>query len=185
MFERRNNFDLRRLLSGASRQRTKLPLDDSLTEGLGTEPLLHSLLGRLEWDIAMSTSSLHCLKMEPMLRKSIADVLVPTSKIKVCPSWLRFLNRCSLAISQDILYVILIAQGKVITLVRPKKHSIHPSGMRPDIDPSIRLHLQCFQICIFLSTPYTRHRSSILQQRHPGCLSVCQSSIRRRLSTPT
>ncbi|EED82311.1 predicted protein [Postia placenta Mad-698-R] len=92
MFERRNNFDLRRLLSG-------------------TEPLLHSLLGRLEWDIAMSTSSLHCLKMEPMLRKSIADVLVPTSKIK------------------DILYVILIAQGKVITLVRPKKHSIHPSDL--------------------------------------------------------
>lgn len=92
MFERRNNFDLRRLLSG-------------------TEPLLHSLLGRLKWDIAMSTSSLHCLKMEPMLRKSIADVLVPTSKIK------------------DILYVILIAQGKVITLVRPKKHSIHPSDL--------------------------------------------------------
>ncbi|OSX59875.1 hypothetical protein POSPLADRAFT_1035388 [Postia placenta MAD-698-R-SB12] len=52
-----------------------------------------------------------CSAMEPMLRKSIADVLVPTSKIK------------------DILYVILIAQGKVITLVRPKKHSIHPSDL--------------------------------------------------------
>lgn len=31
----------------------------------------------------MSTSSLQCLKIEPMLRKSVADVLVPTSKIKV------------------------------------------------------------------------------------------------------
>ena len=30
--------------------------------------------------------------------------------------------------SQDILYVVLVAQGRVITLVRPKKHSIHPSG---------------------------------------------------------
>ncbi len=31
---------------------------------------------------------------------------------------------------QEMLYVILIAQGRVITLVRPRKHSIHPSGMR-------------------------------------------------------
>ncbi|KAI0781961.1 trafficking protein Mon1-domain-containing protein [Abortiporus biennis] len=91
MFERRN-FDLRRLLSGA-------------------EPFMHTLLARMEWDLAMSTSSLYCLKLEPGLRKSIADALVPTSKIK------------------DILYVILIAQGRVVTLVRPKKHSIHPSDL--------------------------------------------------------
>lgn len=92
MFERRNNFDLRRLLSGA-------------------EPFLYSLLSRLEWDLAMSTSSLQCLKLDPGLRKRIADTLVPTSKIK------------------DILYVVLVAQGRVITLVRPKKHSIHPSDL--------------------------------------------------------
>ena len=66
MFERRTNFDLRRLLSGA-------------------EPCLYSLLSRLEWDLAMGTSSLQCLKVEPVLRKSVADVLVPTSKIKVLP----------------------------------------------------------------------------------------------------
>ncbi|KAI0712079.1 trafficking protein Mon1-domain-containing protein [Earliella scabrosa] len=92
MFEQRRNFDLRRLLGGA-------------------EPFLYSLLSRLEWDLAMSTSSLHCLKLDPALRKAVADILVPTSKIK------------------DILYVILIAQGRVITLVRPRKHSIHPSDL--------------------------------------------------------
>ncbi|KAI1793387.1 trafficking protein Mon1-domain-containing protein [Ganoderma leucocontextum] len=92
MFEQRRNFDLGRLLRGA-------------------EPLLYSLLSRLEWDLAMGTSSLHCLKLDPLLRKSVADVLVPTSKIK------------------DMLYVILIAQGRVITLVRPRKHSIHPSDL--------------------------------------------------------
>ncbi|KAI0074029.1 DUF254-domain-containing protein [Panus rudis PR-1116 ss-1] len=92
MFERRTNFDLRRLLSGA-------------------EPFLYSLLSRLEWDLAMATSSLYCLKLEPNLRKNVADVLVPTAKIK------------------DILYVILVAQGRVVTLVRPKKHSIHPSDL--------------------------------------------------------
>ncbi|KAI0769013.1 DUF254-domain-containing protein [Trametes elegans] len=92
MFEQRRNFDLRRLLGG-------------------TEPFMHSLLARLQWDLAMSTSSLHCLKLDPVLRKSVADVLVPTSKIK------------------DMLYVILVAQGRIITLVRPKKHSIHPSDL--------------------------------------------------------
>ncbi|KAI0670861.1 trafficking protein Mon1-domain-containing protein [Trametes maxima] len=92
MFEQRRNFDLRRLLGGA-------------------EPFLHSLLARLEWDLAMSTSSLHCLKLDPVLRKSVADILVPASKIK------------------DMLYVILVAQGRIITLVRPRKHSIHPSDL--------------------------------------------------------
>ncbi|KAM5533422.1 hypothetical protein V8D89_012860 [Ganoderma adspersum] len=92
MFEQRRNFDLGRLLRGA-------------------EPLLYSLLSRLEWDLATGTSSLHCLKLDPMLRKSVANVLVPTSKIK------------------DMLYVILIAQGRVITLVRPRQHSIHPSDL--------------------------------------------------------
>ncbi|KAH9850115.1 trafficking protein Mon1-domain-containing protein [Lenzites betulinus] len=92
MFEQRRNFDLRRLLGGA-------------------EPFLYSLLARLEWDLAMSTSSLHCLKLDPILRKSVADILVPTSKIK------------------DMLYVILVAQGRIITLVRPRKHSIHPSDL--------------------------------------------------------
>ncbi|KAH8104565.1 trafficking protein Mon1-domain-containing protein [Cristinia sonorae] len=92
MFERRGNFDLRRLLSGAER-------------------FMHSLLARLEFDLAMSTSSLSCLRIDPNLRKAVADVLVPTSKIK------------------DVLYMILLAQGRVITLVRPKKHSIHPSDI--------------------------------------------------------
>lgn len=32
---------------------------------------------------------------------------------------------------QDILYVLLVARGSVITLVRPKKHSVHPSGDIP------------------------------------------------------
>lgn len=30
---------------------------------------------------------------------------------------------------QDVLYIILIARGSVITLIRPRKHSIHPAGM--------------------------------------------------------
>ncbi|KAF8442896.1 DUF254-domain-containing protein [Boletus edulis BED1] len=92
IFERRTNFDLRRLLNG-------------------TEPFLFSLLTRLEFDFAMATSSLHCLQLDPSLRSRIADALVPITKMK------------------DTLYIILVAQGRVVTLVRPKKHSIHPTDI--------------------------------------------------------
>lgn len=92
IFERRTNFDLRRLLSGA-------------------ESFVISMLGRVENDLAMTTSSLCCLKLDPNLRKKVADTLMPTSKIK------------------DILYIILIANDRVLTLIRPRKHSIHPADL--------------------------------------------------------
>ncbi|KAF8349271.1 trafficking protein Mon1-domain-containing protein [Amanita rubescens] len=92
IFERRTNFDLRRLLNGA-------------------ESFLSSLLDRAELDLAMSTSALHCLKLEPPLRKRVAEALVPHSKIK------------------DMLYVMLIASGQVVALIRPRRHSIHPADV--------------------------------------------------------
>ncbi|KAJ6585164.1 vacuolar fusion protein MON1 [Mycena capillaripes] len=92
VFERRTNFDLRRLLNGA-------------------ETFLTSLLSRLEFDLAMATSSLHCLRLDASIRKRAAEALVPPSKMK------------------DILYVVLVARGRVITLVRPRKHSIHPADI--------------------------------------------------------
>ncbi|GLB38308.1 putative trafficking protein Mon1 [Lyophyllum shimeji] len=92
IFERRTNFDLRRLLDGA-------------------ESFLSSLLERLEFDLAISTSSLQCLRLDPSLRKRAAEALLPSSKTK------------------DMLYIILVAEGKVITLIRPRKHSIHPADI--------------------------------------------------------
>ncbi|KAJ7288158.1 trafficking protein Mon1-domain-containing protein [Mycena rebaudengoi] len=92
VFERRTNFDLRRLLNGA-------------------ESFITSLLDRLEFDLAMANSALHCLRLDGSIRKRVAEALVPTSKIK------------------DILYVVLVARGRVITLVRPRKHSIHPADI--------------------------------------------------------
>ncbi|KAH9179232.1 DUF254-domain-containing protein [Lactarius sanguifluus] len=76
-----------------------------------SEILIHSLLERVESDMAMGTSSLHCLKLDPVVRSRAANHLVPTLKIK------------------DLLYLILVAQGRVITLARPKKHSIHPADL--------------------------------------------------------
>ncbi|KAF9454805.1 DUF254-domain-containing protein [Macrolepiota fuliginosa MF-IS2] len=92
IFERRTNFDLRRLLDGA-------------------ESFLTSLLDELEFDLGISTSSLHCLKLELNLRKRIAETLVPTGKTK------------------EMLYVMLTVEGRVVTLIRPRKRSIHPADI--------------------------------------------------------
>jgi hypothetical protein len=49
----------------------------------GSEILVHSLLDRAENDMAMGTSSLHCLKLDPVVRSRAANHLIPTSKMKV------------------------------------------------------------------------------------------------------
>ncbi|KAF4599518.1 Vacuolar fusion protein mon1 [Pleurotus pulmonarius] len=119
LFERRGNFDLRRLLDGA-------------------ESFLTSILERLQSDVAMNTSSLLCLKLDPSLRKRAADCLIPTSKMK------------------DVLYVFLVANGRVVTLIRPKKHSIHPADIHTLLNtiynPSI-LHSPASTSCIPICLP--------------------------------
>lgn len=50
---------------------------------IGAEGFLTSLLDRLEFDLAMSISSLHCLKLDSNVRKRAAEALVPSSKMKV------------------------------------------------------------------------------------------------------
>ena len=44
---------------------------------------MNSLLSQLEFDIAMSTSSLQCLRLDAAIRTRAAEALSPTSKMKV------------------------------------------------------------------------------------------------------
>jgi hypothetical protein len=72
---------------------------------------------------------------------------------------------------QDMLYIVLVAAGRIITLVRPKKHSIHPSGIPSSLplgqtqlifygarSPHLAehhprtIHLQ--QLCVCIMAPY-------------------------------
>ncbi|KAF8526160.1 vacuolar fusion protein MON1 [Gautieria morchelliformis] len=97
IFERRTNFDLRRLLEG-------------------TETFLHTLISRLQSTLALSTtlSALSSLRIDSSLRNRAGDALVPSSK-----SGGRL----------DILYTLLISSDSVITIVRPRKHSVHPTDL--------------------------------------------------------
>ncbi|KAJ1309627.1 hypothetical protein OPQ81_006396 [Rhizoctonia solani] len=92
IFERRGNFDLRRLLDG-------------------TDPLIHALTARLATDMSITLAALHTLRIDPVLRLRAAELILPSRDTK------------------DVLYVILFSGDKVITLVRPRKHSIHPSDL--------------------------------------------------------
>jgi hypothetical protein len=44
---------------------------------------MHTLLQRLEGDMAMNLSSLQFLKLDPSVRSRAAEALVPVSKMKV------------------------------------------------------------------------------------------------------
>ena len=95
---------------------------------LGAESFLTSMLCRLELDLTMTMSALNCLKLDPNLRKRIGESLVPSSKMKV-HIVLTFIIMALLLFLKDMLYVILIANNRIVTLIRPKKHSIHPAGI--------------------------------------------------------
>ena len=49
----------------------------------GADPFMHTLLQRLEGDMAMNLSSLQFLKLDPSVRSRAAEALVPVSKMKV------------------------------------------------------------------------------------------------------
>ncbi|GHJ85369.1 hypothetical protein NliqN6_1771 [Naganishia liquefaciens] len=116
MFQRRSNFDLRRLLEGS-------------------EPALHSLISQLQTDFTFFTTTLQPLRMSPYLRESAASALVPPTKIT------------------DLLYVLLIADDKIVTLLRPRKHSIHPGDLHLLLNilsssPALRASETWLPICL-------------------------------------
>lgn len=74
----------------------------------GSDSLIRSLLKKMPRDLGIALSSLISLRLDASLRSQASEAIVPSSKLK------------------DVLYAILLAGDRVITLVRPKKHSIHP-----------------------------------------------------------
>nr|XP_031857430.1 uncharacterized protein CI109_007157 [Kwoniella shandongensis]KAA5524502.1 hypothetical protein CI109_007157 [Kwoniella shandongensis] len=77
----------------------------------GTETFLRNLIDRSQYDFSFLTSTLQPLRMAPAVRDTAAASLMPPSKFR------------------DLLYVLLIAGGHIVTLLRPRKHSIHPSDL--------------------------------------------------------
>lgn len=109
----------------------------------GTESFFHGLIHHLQSDFAMLSSSLQPLRVDPSVRAAAAQAILPdvsslsavdkVSKQVVpsfgCDSAFAQLPLFSSFLAQDqLLYAIVIAGSKVVTLLRPRKHSIHPLG---------------------------------------------------------
>ncbi|WWC59421.1 uncharacterized protein I303_101977 [Kwoniella dejecticola CBS 10117] len=77
----------------------------------GTETFLNNLIDHSQFDFSYLTATLQPLRMNPATRDVAGAALMPPSKFK------------------DLLYVLLIANGRIVTLLRPRKHAVHPSDL--------------------------------------------------------
>lgn len=93
-------------------QRTNFDLRRLLS---GTTTMLQTHVLHLPTSFAILTSSLATLRLEPTLRLRAADALVPPPNMK---------SRL-----KDILYALVIVDEKIVTIARPKKHTVHPADM--------------------------------------------------------
>lgn len=78
--------------------------------------MLQSHLSHLPTSFAILTSSLNTLRLESTLRLRVADALVPPPSMKTR--------------LKDILYALVIVDEKVVTIARPKKHTVHPADLQ-------------------------------------------------------
>lgn len=184
IFERRTNFDLRRLLDG-----TIIHLHFSLkffwscpknrfgtifvfvVRSNGTRPCNGNFFLELS-TVGPELASACCWSTGTDL-KDEGQTFCCTWKIEVLMGiWF-----------QDTLYIILVARGQVITLVRPKKHSIHPAGTYPLSILTCDLHIYLLQTYTFSSIPFILHLSWTRLHLHHGFQFVYRSSTPLVLST--
>ncbi|KZT43772.1 DUF254-domain-containing protein [Sistotremastrum suecicum HHB10207 ss-3] len=77
----------------------------------GSTSMLTGMVTRLQDDLGTFFSSLSALRMDSSLRTKAAESIVPPTKMS------------------DMLYTILLVKNQVVSLVRPRKHSIHPADL--------------------------------------------------------
>jgi len=92
IFQQRNNYDLRNLLSHS---------DNLLMDGLART---------MDRNPAHLLGSIQCLRLSPTARATIGQV-IHDARIP------------------DLLYAIMLVGDRIITLVRPRRHSLHPSDL--------------------------------------------------------
>ncbi|XP_065080998.1 vacuolar fusion protein MON1 homolog [Ochlerotatus camptorhynchus] len=101
-FERRKNFDLRRLLAGSERLIDHLLVNDKCDHKLVTNN-----------PFSFMTHSVRILPLQPSVRENIIGAIQ---------------NNCSKI--KNLVFAVLIANNKLIALVRMKKYFIHPADLR-------------------------------------------------------
>ncbi|KAH9806695.1 vacuolar fusion protein MON1 [Melampsora americana] len=127
MFERRENYDLRRTLSG-------------------TESIFRGMVNRLQWDFSIMMSCLEVFNCNPKIRDRIGRIVTPIGTPNGLNQKIKSVKRKAddervamdeeeeddldlETVARKLLYSIVLVNGKVACLVRPKLHSVHPSDL--------------------------------------------------------
>ncbi|RIB26041.1 trafficking protein Mon1-domain-containing protein [Gigaspora rosea] len=76
----------------------------------GTEPFLDNLASTMSDEPGFMFSSIQCVRMSKDLRDKVGSIM---QSIK----------------PKDLLYAMLITNNKLLTLLRPRKHSLHPADL--------------------------------------------------------
>ena len=101
-FERRKNFDLRRLLAGSERLIDHLLVSDKCDRKVVSNN-----------PFSFMTHSVRILPLQPSVRETVVSAIQSNcGKIK------------------NLVFAVLIANNKLIALVRMKKYFIHPADLR-------------------------------------------------------
>ncbi|GAA94554.1 hypothetical protein E5Q_01206 [Mixia osmundae IAM 14324] len=77
----------------------------------GTEGFLKSMVISAQSSLALLTGSLEVFRINGATREAVGQALMPTEKRK------------------DLLYAIVLAGGRVVTLIRPKGQHVHPADL--------------------------------------------------------
>ncbi|XP_052865986.1 vacuolar fusion protein MON1 homolog A [Anopheles cruzii] len=101
-FEKRKNFDLRRLLAGSERLIDHLLVSDKCD---------HKLVSNNPF--SFMTHSVRILPLQPSVRETIVSAI-----------------QSNCAKIRNLVFAVLIANNKLIALVRMKKYFIHPADLR-------------------------------------------------------
>ncbi|BGP43413.1 Vacuolar fusion protein mon1 [Rhodotorula kratochvilovae] len=114
----------------------------------GTEPFFHSLTATLQTSLPILLSSIEVYRVSPSVRAELSLALDPGKEA---------------VRSLDLLYVLLLCNGRLVTLLRPKKHSIHPTD----------LHLLLSTIYAPRASPSGARPSPLTQPGAETWLPVC------------
>ncbi|XP_075153880.1 vacuolar fusion protein MON1 homolog [Haematobia irritans] len=147
IFRQRKNFDLRRLLEGSERLITNLLLNDS------SKKITNNVF-------AFLTNSIRILPLQASVRSTIAQTIKENcSKIK------------------NLVFAIMIAQNRLISLVQMKKYSIHQTDLRIIINliessESFKTSENWTPICLpkFDMNGYLHAHVSYLEENSSACL---------------
>ena len=135
---------------------------------------------RCQYDFSYLTGTLQPLRINPSLREAAAAALVPPSSPTGILNLASATSGKTKTRVKDLLYVLLIADGHIVTLLRPRRHSIHPSG--------VSYFLLCFLVGILLNNgrcgdSTIAGRDHIrLNLRLPGPAEVCERRLLTRRS---